>query len=100
MTNLPCQEIPNKLNKEDEQQNKNSRKNGHIMVETLITISQGNISQSTSSNRSGHSGLTNQRDQRNSRHPNQVRQTFPQVNTDNVPEGCSTSLRRLNDSSV
>ena len=70
------QEISQELNRKDNQDNDDCRKNSHIVIVAVKSISDGHVTDTTSSNRTGHSCFPNKGNQGHSRHTNQIWQTF------------------------
>ena len=70
------QEISQKLDCKDNQNDNDGRQDGHIVIVTVKSISDGYVTNTASSNRTSHSCFPNKGNQGHSCHTNQIWQTF------------------------
>ena len=70
------QEISQKLDCKDNQNDNDGCQDGHIVIVAVKSISDGYVTNTTSSNRTSHSRFTNKGNQGHSRHTDQIRQIF------------------------
>ena len=70
------QEVSQELDCKDNQNDNNGCQDSHIVIIAVKSISDGYVTDTTSSNRTSHSRFTNKGNQGHSRHTNQIWQTF------------------------
>ena len=70
------QEISQKLDCKDNQNDNDGRQDGHIVIVTVKSISDGYVTNTASSNRTSHSCFPNKGNQGHSCHTNQIWKTF------------------------
>ena len=70
------QEVSQELDRKDNQNDNDGCQNGHIVIVAVKSISDGYVTDTTSSNRTSHSRFTNKGNQGHSRHTNQIWKTF------------------------
>ena len=70
------QEVSQELDKEDNQNDNDGYQDGHIVIVAVKSISDGYVTDTTSSNRTGHSCFPNKRNQGHSCHTDQIWKTF------------------------
>ena len=66
------QEVSQELDCKDNQNDNDGCQNGHIVIVAVKSISDGYVTDTTSSNRTGHSCFTNKGNQGHSRHTDQI----------------------------
>ena len=76
MTQFLSQEISQELDCKDNQNDNDGCQDGHIVIVAVKSISDGYVTNTASSNRSGHSRFPNKGNQGHSRHTDQIRQFF------------------------
>ena len=70
------QEVSQELDYKDNQNDNNGCQNRHIVIVAVKSISDGHVTNTTSSNRTSHSCFPNKGNQGHSRHTNQIWKTF------------------------
>ena len=70
------QEISQKLDCKDNQNDNDGRQDGHIVIVTVKSISDGYVTNTASSNRTSHSCFPNKGNQGHSCHTDQIRKAF------------------------
>ena len=70
------QEISQELDCKDNQNDNDGCQDGHIVIVTVKSISDGYVTNTASSNRTSHSCFPNKRNQGHSRHTDQIWKTF------------------------
>ena len=70
------QEVSQELDRKDNQNDNDGCQDGYIVIVTVKSISNGYVTNTTSSNRTGHGCFPNKGNQGHSRHTDQIRKTF------------------------